>query len=124
MRRARAFSNSAEPPFPAPTGQRQRVAIARAILKNAPILILDEATSALDSEAEASVQAALQALLKGRTSITIAHRLSTIRTADCVAVLAGGRVVEQGPFAELYGSTGSAFRALVDKQTGGGAGGA
>ena len=136
--RARARTHSFAPPHSTPlpplpppplliprfAGQRQRVAIARAILKDAPILILDEATSALDAESEASVQAALQQLLRGRTTITIAHRLSTIRTADAVAVLVGGRVVEQGPFAGLYNDRGSAFRALVDKQTGAAAGGA
>ena len=78
------------------------------------MLVLDEATSALDAEAEAAVQGALQRLLKGRTTITIAHRLSTIRSADAVAVLAGGRVVERGTFAELFDAPGSAFRALVD----------
>ncbi len=101
-------------------GQRQRVAIARAILKDAPVLVLDEATSALDAESEAAVQGALQQLLRGRTTITIAHRLSTIRSADAVAVLAGGRVVEQGTFAELYGAQGSALRALVDGKLRGG----
>ena len=82
-------------------GQRQRLAIARAIYKDAPILILDEATSALDSESERSVQAALELLMKGRTSLVIAHRLSTIERADRIVALEAGRIVEQGTHAEL-----------------------
>ena len=87
-------------------GQRQRLAIARAICKDAPVLILDEATSALDSESERAVQMALDVLMRGRTTLVIAHRLSTIEHADRVLVLDGGRVVEQGPHAQLLASHG------------------
>ncbi len=82
-------------------GQRQRLAIARAILKNAPILILDEATSALDTESERHVQAALDVLMKNRTTLVVAHRLSTIEHADRIVVLEAGRIVEEGRHAEL-----------------------
>ena len=87
-------------------GQRQRLAIARAIYKDAPVLILDEATSALDSESERAVQAALETLMRGRTTLVIAHRLSTIEHADRVVVLDAGRVVEQGPHATLLAQGG------------------
>jgi len=87
-------------------GQRQRLAIARAIYKDAPVLILDEATSALDSESERAVQAALERLMVGRTSLVIAHRLSTIENADRVVALDAGRLVEQGSHAELLAAGG------------------
>ena len=87
-------------------GQRQRLAIARAICKDAPVLILDEATSALDSESERAVQAALEALMQGRTTLVIAHRLSTIEHADRVVALEGGRLAEQGTHAELLAAGG------------------
>jgi ABC-type multidrug transport system fused ATPase/permease subunit len=82
-------------------GQRQRVAIARAILRDAPILLLDEATSALDANTEALVQAALDRLAAGRTTLVIAHRLATVQRADSIAVLDQGRLVDQGSHAEL-----------------------
>jgi ATP-binding cassette, subfamily B, bacterial MsbA len=77
-------------------GQRQRLAVARALLKNAPILIFDEATSALDSVAERAVQAALEELRRGRTTLMIAHRLSTIEHADRIVIMQHGRIVEIG----------------------------
>ncbi|MBT5897786.1 MAG: ATP-binding cassette domain-containing protein [Rhodospirillaceae bacterium] len=88
-------------------GQRQRIAIARAMLKNAPILLLDEATSALDSEAEREVQAALDALKAGRTTLVIAHRLSTVMSADRIYVLDNGRIVESGNHDSLLAEGGS-----------------
>lgn len=82
-------------------GQRQRLSIARALLKNAPILVLDEATSALDNESERFVQAALDKLMHGQTTLIVAHRLSTIEKADRILVLDDGRIVESGTHAEL-----------------------
>ena len=87
-------------------GQRQRIAIARAILKDAPVLILDEATSALDSESERHVQAALETLMKGRTTLVIAHRLSTIERADRIVVMQKGQIVETGTHTELLDKKG------------------
>ncbi|WP_322043094.1 lipid A export permease/ATP-binding protein MsbA [Paraburkholderia sp. J67] len=87
-------------------GQRQRLAIARAIYKDAPILILDEATSALDSESERHVQAALETLMKGRTTLVIAHRLSTIERADRILVMEAGRIVERGSHQQLLEQSG------------------
>lgn len=77
-------------------GQKQRIAIARAILRDAPVLLLDEATSALDAESENAVQAAVQTLSEGRTTLIVAHRLSTVKKADRIVVFEDGKIVAQG----------------------------
>ena len=99
-------------------GQRQRVAIARAMLKDAPILILDEATSSLDTTSERHIQAALEEVMRGRTTFVIAHRLSTIESADQILVVDGGKIVESGTHKELLKLKGS-YAALYDAQFGG-----
>ena len=88
-------------------GQRQRLAIARAILKDAPVLILDEATSALDTESERHIQAAMEEVMKGRTTFVIAHRLSTIENADEIWVMEQGQIVEKGDHQELLEKDGA-----------------
>ena len=98
-------------------GQRQRIAIARAMLADCPILVLDEATSALDSESEHLVQDALAKLMAGRTSIVVAHRLSTVASLDRIVVLDHGRIVEDGPHAQLI-EAGGEYAHLWDRQTG------
>src|SRR5215813_11502624 len=96
-------------------GERQRLSIARALLKDPPILILDEATSALDATTERKVQAALDEVMKNRTTFVIAHRLSTIRNATRILVFDAGRIVERGTFDELI-SAGGRFAALAKAQ--------
>jgi ATP-binding cassette, subfamily C, bacterial CydC len=93
-------------------GQRQRIAIARAFLRGAPILILDEAVSNLDTQNEQALQAAMDEVRRGRTVLVIAHRLSTIRNADRIAVLDGGRIVEEGRHDELL-ARGGAYARLI-----------
>ncbi len=93
-------------------GEKQRMAIARTVLRNPPVLVLDEATSALDTRTEYAVQAELERLSEGRTTITIAHRLSTVRDADQIVVLDGGRLAERGTHEELI-ERGGAYAALV-----------
>jgi len=87
-------------------GEKQRVAIARALLKNPAVLIFDEATSALDSKSEKAIQAELDRIAEGRTTLVIAHRLSTIMNADQILVLDGGRIVERGTHAQLLAQGG------------------
>jgi ATP-binding cassette subfamily B protein len=98
-------------------GERQRLAIARVILKNAPVVILDEATSALDTGSERLIQAALERLCAGRTTIAIAHRLSTVLRADQILVFDGGQIVERGTHAALY-RKGGLYARLVNEQFG------
>ena len=93
-------------------GEQQRLAVARTILRDPPVLVLDEATSALDTATERALQRALDELARGRTTITIAHRLSTVRSADRIAVLEGGRVVESGTHEQLV-DLGGRYAALV-----------
>ncbi|KAG2590988.1 ABC transporter B family member 4-like isoform X1 [Panicum virgatum] len=97
-------------------GQKQRIAIARAILKNPKILLLDEATSALDVESERVVQEALNRIMVGRTTLIVAHRLSTISSADCIAVVHQGKVVEQGVHDELIKDPDGAYSQLIRLQ--------
>jgi ABC-type multidrug transport system fused ATPase/permease subunit len=96
-------------------GQRQRAAIARALLRDTPVLLLDEATSALDAQSEAVVQAALDRLSQGRTTLVIAHRLSTVRNADKIIVMDKGRVVDQGTHGDLIARDGP-YKALYRLQ--------
>ena len=96
-------------------GQRQRVAIARSFVKNAPVLILDEATASLDAESEREIQASLEELAKGRTTLIVAHRFSTIRNADRILVFEGGRIVGDGSHEELY-TTCPLYKELYDRQ--------
>src|SRR5262249_16751447 len=96
-------------------GQRQRIAIARAILNDAPSLILDEAASAIDTESERLIQAAIDRLMRDRTTIVIAHRLSTIEHCDRIVVLDGGRIAEQGSHAQLL-ALGGVYARLHSRQ--------
>ena len=98
-------------------GQRQRISIARAMLKNPPLLFLDEATSALDAESERMVQAALEAAMRGRTTVVIAHRLATVLRADRIVVMEGGRILDEGTHAQLV-ARGGLYARLAAMQFG------
>ena len=98
-------------------GQRQRISIARVMLKNTPILLLDEATSALDAESERMVQAALEAAMRGRTTVVIAHRLATVLRADRIVVMEGGRILDEGTHAQLV-ARGGLYARLAAMQFG------
>ena len=97
-------------------GQKQRIAIARALIQNPKLLLLDEATSALDTESEALVQAALDTLMHGRTTICIAHRLSTIKNSDMICVLVKGNLMEKGKHDDLLRNENGVYRKLAEKQ--------
>ena len=106
-------------PSPTPAslsgGERQRIAIARVLLHNPKVLVLDEATSALDTASERRIQAALNELVSGRTTIAVAHRLSTIQAADVIHVVDHGSIVESGSHAELL-AKGSVYATLYHEQ--------
>ena len=100
-------------------GQKQRIAIARALVRNPKVLLLDDATSALDTESEKLVQEAFDRVRKGRTSIIIAHRLSTVYSADCIAVVQDGEVVELGTHSQLVARKGTYYRLGLHQMTNG-----